>query len=422
MQKTKKTWKSVLKSYKFSIILLIGVLTGAILGLVLGEKASILEPFANLFLNMVFCLIVPTVFISISNSIANMGDLKKLGKVLIVFFAVVIGGGLITSLLATITVKIFDPAKNVEIVFDEAMDMGNTSIDLVNMFTTSDFVNLFSKNNMMALIVFAILFGIAIVMIGEKGKPVLLLFDSISEVLNKMISIVMFYAPFGIACYFANLIGKSGSQIIGSIARMSIIYVIFCILFFIFFGIIFPFAGGGKEAVKRYWKEIWLPAATAAGCCSSSACIPINIVASKKMGIPESIGNIIIPLGGNMHKNGVVSVQIVKIAFLLGIFNMPMGTKEILLAILVAIISGIIVGTIPSGGFIGEMFICTAFGFPTSVVPIIVIMGTLTDPFCTMTNVTGDTAMAMLVTRIVEGKDWIKKTVKTKTNNSEEYI
>ena len=112
-----------------------------------------------------------------------------------------------------------------------------------------------------------------------------------------------------------------------------------------------------------------------------------------------------------MHKNGVISVQIVKIAFLFGVFHMVMGPQDIVKAVIVALISGIIVGTIPSGGFIGEMFICTAFGFPTSVIPIIVIMGTLTDPFCTMNNVTGDPAMAMLLTRIVEGKDWIKNKI-----------
>ncbi|WP_077610240.1 dicarboxylate/amino acid:cation symporter [Clostridium sp. Marseille-P2415] len=401
--------KKVLKNYQFSFILLSGVVAGALIGFIFGEKASVLQPFADVFLNLVFCLIVPVVFVSIANSIANMGNLKKLGKVLGIFFAVIVIGGLITSLLAVSAVTIFNPAKGVAVEFTEEIDPGNTSLNFVNMFTTSDFVNLLSIKNMMALIIFAILFGIAVASIGKKGDPVVNLFTSLSEALGKMVSIVMLYAPVGIACYFATLIGKMGSQIIGSVARMSIIYAVFCSLFFIAFGIIVPFLSGGREAVRRYWTHIWLPATTAAGACSSTACIPVNLLAAKKMGISDEISSLVIPLGASMHKNGVVSVQIVKIAFLFGVFNMVMGPEDIVKAVIVALLSGIIVGTIPSGGFIGEIFICTAFGFPTSVIPVIVIMGTITDPFCTMNNVTGDTAMAMLITRIVEGKNWIIK-------------
>ncbi|MEY8353467.1 dicarboxylate/amino acid:cation symporter [Lachnospiraceae bacterium 54-53] len=407
MNSSNSKFLTVLRNYRFSFILLGGVVTGAFAGILFGEKTAVLQPFADIFLNMVFCLIVPVVFVSIANSIANMGNLRKLGKVLGIFFAVIVIGGLITSLLAGAAVLIFNPAKGVAVEFTEEIDPGNTAMNFVNMFTTGDFVNLLSIKNMMALIMFAILFGIAVASIGKKGDPIVNLFTGLSEALGKMVSIVMLYAPVGIACYFATLIGKMGSQIIGSIARMSIIYAVFCILFFIAYGTIVPFLGGGREAVRRYWTHIWLPAATAAGACSSTACIPVNFLATKKMGISEEISSLVVPLGASMHKNGVVSVQIVKIAFLFGVFHMTMGPEDMVKAVIVALISGIIVGTIPSGGFIGEMFICTAFGFPTSVIPIIVIMGTITDPFCTMNNVTGDPAMAMLITRIVEGRDWI---------------
>ena len=405
---SKSKFKEVIKNYRFSIILLSGVIVGAILGLVLKEKAAVLQPFADIFLNMVFCLIVPVVFVSIANSIANMANLKKLGKVLTIFFGVIVIGGFITSILAVVSVKMFNPAKDVVVQFTEEVDPGNTTLNFVNMFTTSDFVNLLSIKNMMALIMFAILFGVSVASLGKKGEPVIELFSSLSEALGKMVSIVMLYAPIGIACYFATLIGKMGSQIIESVARMSVIYVIFCSIFFILYGIIVPLISGGREAVRRYWTHIWLPATTAAGSCSSTACIPVNLLAAKRMGISDEISSLVIPLGASMHKNGVVSVQIVKIAFLFGVFHMAMGPQDIVKAIIVALLSGIIVGTIPSGGFIGEMFICTAFGLPTSVIPIIVIMGTLTDPFCTMNNVTGDTAMSMLITRIVEGKNWIQ--------------
>ncbi|MDY8023285.1 dicarboxylate/amino acid:cation symporter [Paenibacillus polymyxa] len=402
----------VLKNYKFSIILLAGVLLGAIAGTIMGEKSAVLQPFADVFLNMVFVIIVPLVFVSIAGSIASMTNLKKLGKILGIFFLVMVVTGIITAVLALITGLIFNPALNAEVSFGEAVqEQAAASLDIVGLITVSDFVELLSLKHMMALIVFAILFGISVSSIGEEGAPVSKLLSSLASVLNKIVSIVMYYAPVGIACYFATLIGKVGNQIVWSVARASIIYVVFCILFFILFSFLATYFGGGKTGIKRFWKNIWLPLTTAMGTCSSTACIPVNRLAVKQMDIPDEIGDIIVPLGANMHKNGVVAVQMIKIIFLFGIFNMTMGTGDMVKAVLVALISGIIVGTIPSGGFIGELFICTAFGFPMEAVPILVILGTITDPFCTMVNVTGDPAISMVISRIIEGKNWIKQKI-----------
>jgi Na+/H+-dicarboxylate symporter len=401
----------VLKNYKFSIILLAGVLLGAIAGTIMGEKSAVLQPFADVFLNMVFVIIVPLVFVSIAGSIASMTNLKKLGKILGIFFLVVVTTGIITAVLALITGLIFNPALNAEVSFGEAVQEHAASFDFVGLITVSDFIELLSLKHMMALIVFAILFGISVSSIGEEGAPVSKLLNSLSAVLNKIVSIVMYYAPVGIACYFATLIGKVGNQIVWSVARASVIYVVFCILFFILFSFLATYFGGGKTGIKRFWKNIWLPLTTAMGTCSSTACIPVNRLAVKQMGIPDEIGDIIVPLGANMHKNGVVAVQMIKILFMFGIFNMTMGTGDMVKAVLVALISGIIVGTIPSGGFIGELFICTAFGFPMEAVPILVILGTITDPLCTMVNVTGDPAISMVISRIIEGKNWIKQKI-----------
>ncbi|WP_018751460.1 dicarboxylate/amino acid:cation symporter [Paenibacillus sanguinis] len=398
----------VLKSYRFSIILLVGVLIGGIAGTILGERASVLQPFADVFLNLVFCIIVPLVFVSIASSIASMTNLKKLGKILGLFFMVIVVTGLITAVLALVSGLVFNPALNSDVTFGEAAQVDGTSLDFVRLFTVPDFVELLSLKNMMALIVFAILFGVSVSSIGEAGEPVAKLLHSLSAILNKVVSIIMYYAPVGIACYFATLIGNVGNQVVWSVGRAAIIYSIFCILFFILFSVIVSYYGGGRTGLKRYWKNIWLPMTTAMGTCSSTACIPVNRLAVKDMGIPDEISDIIIPLGASMHKNGVVAVQIIKIVFLFGIFNLTMGPADMVTAILVALISGIIVGTIPSGGFIGEMFICTAFGFPMEAVPILVIMGTITDPLCTMVNVTGDPAICMAMSRIVEGKNWVK--------------
>ena len=398
----------VLKNYAFSLYLIAGVVVGALLGLSLGEKATVLQPFADIFLNLVFCLIVPIVLCSIAGSIASMENIGKLRKILLTFLAMVIGTGLLTCLLALATGLIFDPAKGAILDLGADEDIA-ANVDIVSMLTTDDFVNLLSLKNMLPLIIFSLMLGIATSLIGDKGKPLVAMLNSCTAALSKMVEFVMKIAPFGIACYFASYVGKMGSSVVGSIVRLSIIYVVFCIVFFALYGTFFSWFGGGAEGVRRYWKHIWLPLTTAADTCSSTASIPANLEATKAMGIPGEVRNVVVPLAASTFKNGVVSVQIFKILFLLGVFHRDVDAKAILLAIAVALISGVIVGTIPSGGFIGEMFICSAFGFPTSVVPIIVVMGTLTDSFCTGTSITGAPASCMTIARIVEGKEWINR-------------
>lgn len=398
----------ILKNYAFSIYLIMGVVVGAILGLTLGERATVLQPFADIFLNMVFCLIVPIVMCSIAGSIASMENIGKLRRILLTFLALVIGTGLLTCVLALVVGVIFDPAKGAQLELG-ANEQIEANVDIVSMLTTNDFVNLLSLSNMLPLIIFSLALGIATSLIGEKGRPLAAMLNSCTAALSKVVEFIMKIAPFGIACYFASYVGKMGGSVVTSIVRLSIIYVVFCVVFFALYGTFFSWFGGGVEGVRRYWRHIWLPLTTAAGTCSSTASIPANLEATKAMGIPAEVRNVVVPLAASTFKNGVVAVQIFKILFLLGVFERDLDVKNIVLAILVAIVSGVIVGTIPSGGFIGEMFICSAFGFPTSVVPIIVVMGTLTDSFCTSTSITGAPASCMTISRIVEGKGWVNR-------------
>lgn len=398
----------IFKNYQFSIILLLSVALGAVGGLVFGEQATVVKPIADIFLNLVFCLIVPIVFFSIAASIANMENVGKLKKILLIFLGVIIISGIITSLLALLTVRVFPVTDGRPIQLSAGNEELDANLDLVSMLTVPDFSMLLSKDNMLPLIIFSITFGIATSILGEKVAGTKQFLNNMTEVFSKMVSFVMKLAPLGIACYFASMIGEMGSQVVGSIVRLSIIYVVFCILFFLITSTVYSYWGGGMDGLKAFWRHITLPLTTAMGTCSSTACIPVNRIAAQNMGIPEDISDIVIPLGGSTHKNGVVSVQIMKIAFLFAIYERNFDLKQMLLAIVVAVISGVIVGTIPSGGFIGELFICTAFGFPTEAVPLIVIMGTLTDPFCTMINVTSDPAISMVIARLVDGKNWMK--------------
>ena len=132
--------------------------------------------------------------------------------------------------------------------------------------------------------------------------------------------------------------------------------------------------------------------------------------ACKKIGVPKDIREIVLPIGATAHMDGTVLSTILKISFLFGIFQIPFeGIGTYLSALALSVVGGVVMSGVPGGGLIGEMLIVTMYGFPAEAFPIIATIGYLVDPFATMINASGDTMASMLVTRAVEGKDWIKR-------------
>ena len=174
----------------------------------------------------------------------------------------------------------------------------------------------------------------------------------------------------------------------------------------------YAFIAGGKLGVTKFWKNILTPAATAFGTGSSFATLPVNLAAAKNIGIPKDIRETVLPLGATIHMDGSCLSAILKIAFVFGVFNMDFsGIGTFLTAIGISLLSGVVMSGIPGGGFIGEMLIITLYGLPIQALPLISAIGVVVDPPATMVNATGDTVASMLVTRGLEGKDWIHQTV-----------
>lgn len=399
-----------LKNYKFSFILLGGMLLGSIVGWILGPKAVVLTPIADVFLNLLYCCVVPMIFVSLVSSIANMENLKKLGKVLSIMMVLFIVTEVIASVYMVVICGVFDPAHGANIVMNETIKDMTSSSNFLSMFTVNDFSLLWSRKNLMALIVFSMIFGVSTVAVGEKGKPVMQLFDSLSSVIMKMVGYVMILAPIGLGAFFATLIGQYGDEIAGPLSRALIIYFIAAVIYFFLSNTIFAFIGDGNRGIRDFWKNIIPPALTSLGTCSSAASIPSNLIASKNIGISEDIKNITIPMGCNLHKDGACLISILKIAFMCSVFKINfLDPKNLLTAIVVSVVASSVMGAIPAGGYVGEIFIVAAFGFPAVSIPIMVLIGTITDAPATAINATGDTGVAMIISRIIEGKNWADK-------------
>lgn len=416
--------KKFFKNYKSTIILLFAIIIGAIVGIIFKEKAAVLSPLGDLFLNLMFIIIVPLVFLNISTAIAKMTQPKRFGKIMVGIISVFIITSIVAviiGLISTLPIKLVSTEDGEQIKSsleeitssDSEGSEDETSIlqRTVNTLTVNDFSGLLSRNNIIAIIVFAIIFGISAQMSGKKAKPVVDFLDSANEIIMNIVKIIMYYAPIGLGCYFASLVGTFGKEIAIGYVKTFVIYTIVAVLFYFIIYTLYAFISAGKKGVRAFWKNIIPPTVTSLATCSSAASIPVNIQSAKNIGVSDDIAETLIPFGTSFHKDGSIIGSVFKIMFLVCLFGTNISSIGSVLQILgVALVATLLVSAVPiGGGTISEMLIITMMGYPIAALPILTIIATIIDPPATMLNVVGDSSSSMLAARIVDGKNWMDK-------------
>lgn len=414
--------KEIWKNYKSTIILLGSIIVGAIVGIIFKEDAKVLSPLGDLFLNLLLVIIVPLIFLTISTSIAKMKEPKRLGKIM----RTIVGVFVFTSLIAVIIgfvstyyINLVDTtdgeAIKESLVLDSDEEVEDIELNLlgrtVEAVSVNDFSKLLSKDNVIAIVIFSIMFGVAMRMAKEKSEPLLKVLMSANEVILKFVNIIMYYAPIGLGCYFASLVGTFGTTIAVGYLRTFILYTVVAVLFYFIMYTVYAYMAAGKRGVKAFWKNAVPSTVTSLATCSSAACIPVNIETSKKIGVSDDIAETIIPLGTSFHKDGSIIGSVFKIMFLVCLFGTDVsGFGGIGKVLIVALIANLLITAVPiGGGTISETLIISMMGYPMGALPILTIIAAIIDPPATMLNVVGDASSSMLCARIVDGKDWMDK-------------
>ena len=406
--------KKILENYKSTIILIGGIILGTIVGLIFKEKATILSPLGDIFINLMFVVIVPLVFLTISSSIIKMENPKRLGKIMIVIILVFLLMSLVAAFIGigtTRAIKIIDSGNQSEIINLLDTSITNTKkLNILertaNLLTVNDFYKILSKDSIIAIILFAIIFGFAVKKSKSKGDKVKEIILSLNDIVINIVNIIMYYAPIGLGCYIASLIGTYGGTIAVGFLKTFIIYTLVCLFVYIVVYSIYALIAGGTKALKIYWKSIIPSTFAALATCSSAACIPINIKSTKEMGISDDIAETTIPMGTSFHKDGSVIGSAFKIMFLVYLFQTNTSLSTI---IITSILATLLITAVPiGGGTISEMFILQLLGFPTSALPILAVIATIIDAPATVLNVVGDASASLLVGRIVDGKNYLK--------------
>ncbi len=410
--------KAIMKNYRFMALMLAAMILGAIVGWIFpvsdaSAGATALKPLGTVFINMMFCIVVPLVFSSIAGAVANMKSRRRAGKIMGVTIATFVVTGAIAAVIMFLLVKIFPPVLNpwTEIPTEEMGEYASISDMIVNFFTTDDFAGLLSRRAMLPLIVFSILFGFAVNLNGGAETPVGKFLEDLTNVMLKFVKIVTYYAPIAFFAIFADLVASYGPQITASYGRALLLYYPLCFIYIFTAWPLFARFGGGKGAVKTMFQHITKPAVVSLGTCSSVATIPTNMEEAEATGVSKDVSDMVLPLGATMHMDGSCFSCVLKIAFVLGVFGQDFGFDMLVPVVLVAVLSSVGMSGVPGGGYIGEYIICTIF-FPDQIAmafPILVAIGNLVDPPATMINAAGDYVVSYIVSRFVDGKDWLQK-------------
>ena len=422
--------KSITKNYAFLAVMLAAMVLGCIAGwlfpaavdgdggVISGTGATVLKPLGMVFINMMFCIVVPMVFASISSAVANMESRQRAGKIMGVTVATFVVTGAIAAVIMYLLMRLFPPVLVpwTEIPAEEVGEHATMAQMVVNFFTAEDFVSLLSRRAMLPLIVFSLLFGFGVNLNGGRSTPVGRFLEDLSGVMLKVVKIVTYYAPVAFFGIFADLVATYGPQITANYGRALLVYYPLCLVYVFTAFPLFAWFGGGRQGPRVMLRHIAKPAIVSLGTCSSVATIPANMEEAADTGISRDVSDMVLPLGATMHMDGSCFSCVLKIAFVLGVFGQKLSLGMLIPVVLVAVLSSVGMSGVPGGGYIGEYIICSIF-FPNQMelaYPILVAIGNLVDPPATMINAAGDYVVSFIVSRFVDGKDWLDKALRAR--------
>lgn len=395
----------LLRAYGFSLLLLLAIGIGLGIGHFAPALALRLRPLGDLFLNLIFMLIVPLTFFTISASLSASGSGRRLTKISSVMLLVFFATSVISAVLGLAFMYVVNPTPGAGISLGHAstpLPSPPALLDqIIATFTVTDFPQLLSRKSMLPLMLFSAAVGLSVRAVGQAALPLVSVLQSGAAVFVRLFDAVMYVAPIGLLAFFAATVVDTGSQLAGAYLRAFVVYYSFSLVYFGVGFSIYAYLAGGRVSLRRFWSHMLRPSLTALGTCSSMATMPVNLEAARDMGVPQDVRDVVIPVGAVLHKDGSVIGGVLKVLFALSLFHLPLTPGRLLLIVGVAILVGVVMGAIPSGGMMGELLILSAFGFPPETLPLLAVISILIDPVATLLNATGDNVAALLTARFV---------------------
>lgn len=374
---------------------------GVIVGAILGPEAKYLKPIGTLFLNAIRMIIVPLIFASMTLGITSIHDPQKLGRVGLKTLALYLGTTVIATILGIFFGSVFQPGEGLTLTPVQPVDISKTpdiSTILLNIIPSNPIAAM-AEGNVIQVIVFSILLGIAINFAGAKGKPLLSVIESLADVMYRLTSIVMAFSPIGIFALMAWVAGSFGVAVFLPLLKfiMVLYFASFVHIIVVFCGILWgmarlnpiPFFKGMKDAMVMAFST-----------CSSAATLPVAMhCVQENLGVSKNISGFVLPLGITINMNGTAIYQAMSAVFIAQVYGVPLDITKLVTISLAATLSAIGTAGVPGSGFVMLSVVLASVGLPLEGLAIMIGVERLREMVATTMNILGDAVVTVYIAK-----------------------
>ncbi|TWK75253.1 Proton/glutamate-aspartate symporter [Bacillus paralicheniformis] len=395
---------------KLATKIIIGLILGAVVGIVLNVTSPdlfsklntfLFGPLGTIFLNLIKMLVVPIVFFSLTLGVAGLGDPKKLGRIgakTIAYFLSTTAVAIIIGLILALVIKPGEigsyDTSSAEYSAEKAPSIAET---LLNIIPTNP-VQAMAEGNMLQIIAFSILVGLGITMLGKKADALLKVVEQGNELMMYLVNLVMKFAPYGTFGLIATAIGSQGWSAIKAMGLYMIVVILALVIHTIvtYGTTIALFAKRNPITFFKDFSEVMIVAFSTS---SSNATLPVSMdVAQRKLKVPEPISSFVQPLGATINMDGTAIMQGVATIFIAQVYGVDLTMPQLLMVVLTAVLASIGTAGVPGVGLIMLAMVLQSVNLPVAGIALILGIDRLLDMIRTAVNTTGDAACAVIVT------------------------
>ena len=390
------------------LFIVLGVLTGGIMGWYFGSSMVAVGWLGELFLNALKMMIVPLVVSSIINGVVSMKQSANLGKVGGYTLLYYMTTTAVAVLIGLAVVNVIQPGVGLEFksesIPEKVMGKESTGVsDIVLSLVTPNLIGAAADGDLLPVIIFSILFAVALNLVGEKGVPVQRFFEGVNEAIMKIVIWIMYFAPIGIFGLIAARLGKAGGgeafiREISAVGWHVVTVLTGLSIHFVFLTLFLYFVTGHGF---RYYMGMFRALFTAFGTASSSSTLPITMECAKEAGIGEESVRFVLPLGATVNMDGTALYEAAAVMFIAQAYGIEMGIAQQTIIFITATLAAIGAAGIPEAGLVTMVIVLQAVGLPLEGIGLLLAVDWLLDRFRTSLNVWGDSVGAAVIDRVV---------------------
>ena len=383
--------------------ILIGFALGIVAGLVFSEQILWVKPIGDLFIRGLRMMVVPLIFSSLVVGVASLNDINKMGRIggrTILLVLITTACSTCIGMFLAITMQ---PGAGMEApaAMPGAVKVASTSFatTLVNMVPINPIESM-AQGSVLQVIVFAVILGIAIVIAGDRAKPLYNMLEGLAEAMYKVVDIVFIIAPYGVFALIACVVGTHGSAVLFPMLKLIVCVYLGCIITLIFINGLFTVGLLGKCNVWTFFKHFAPAMLFSFVTASSAATLPVSMrCAQQGMGVSKRVSSFVQPLGATINMNGTSLYQGICAIFVAQMMGLDLTLMELGIIVFTAVLAAVGTAGVPGAGLVMLTMVLTSIGLPVESVAIVAGVDRLLDAARCVPNVTGDAAMALAIAR-----------------------